>query len=85
MASSGDYYTVKLLENEVSGEILSHSNVSQNSVISLKRWIECRGFPSKGNKTECVKRFVLSLVACASIYLSSSTGVKLASGVKLAN
>ena len=55
MTSSGDFYTIKLLENEVSGAVLLHIDVSQNSVISLKRWLECRGFPTKGNKTELEK------------------------------
>ena len=55
MASSGDFYTNKLLENEVSGGVLLHSNVSQNSVICLKRWLECRGFLTKGIKTKLVK------------------------------
>ena len=55
MASSGDFYTIKLLETEVFGAVLLHSDVSQNSGISLKRWLECRGFLSKGNKTELVK------------------------------
>ena len=61
MASSGAFYTIKLLENEVSGAVLLHSDASQNSVISLKRWLECRGFEgflTKGNKTELVKRTV---------------------------
>ena len=58
MASPGDFYTTKLLENEVSGAVLLHSDVSQNSVISRKRWLECRGFLTKGNKTELVKRSV---------------------------
>ena len=58
MASSGDFYTVKLLENEVSGVVLLHSDVSQNYVISLKRWLECRGFLTKGNKRELVKMSV---------------------------
>ena len=49
MASSGDFYTIKLLENKVSGAVLLHSDVSQNSVISLKRWLECHGFLTKGN------------------------------------
>ena len=53
MASSGDFYTIKLLQNEVSGAVLLHSDVSQNSVISLKRWLECRGFSDerKQNRT----------------------------------
>ena len=55
MASSGDFYTIKLLENEVSRAVLLHIDVSQYSVISLKRWLECRGFLTKGNKTELVK------------------------------
>ena len=58
MASSGDFYIIKLLENEASGTVLLHSDVSQNSVISRKRWLECRGFLTKGNKTELVKRSV---------------------------
>ena len=58
MASSGDFYTIKLLENEVFGAVLLHSDVSQNSVISLKRWLECRGFLTKGNKTALVKKSV---------------------------
>ena len=58
MASSGDFYTIKLLENEVSGAVLLHSDVSQNVVISMKRWLECRGFLTKGNKTELVKESV---------------------------
>ena len=58
MASSEYFYTRKLLENEVSGALLLHSDVSENSVISLKRWLECRGFLTKGNKTELVERSV---------------------------
>ena len=58
MASSGDFYTIKLLENEVSVAVLLHSDVSQNSAISLNRWLECRGFLTKGNKIELVKRSV---------------------------
>ena len=58
MASSGDFYTIKLPENEVSGAVLLHSDVSQNSVISLRRLRECRGFLTKGNKTELVKMSV---------------------------
>ena len=58
LASSGDCYAIKLLENEVSGAVLLHSDVSQNSVISLKRWLECRDFLTKGNKTELVKMSV---------------------------
>ena len=50
MASSGDLYYVNLLENKVSGAIFSHSDVSQNSVISLKRWLGCCGFPTEGTK-----------------------------------
>ena len=58
MASLGDFHTIKLLENEVSGAVWLHSDVSQNSVISLKRWLECRGFLTKVNKTELVKMSV---------------------------
>ena len=58
MASSGDFYTIKLLENEVSGAVLLHSDVSQNPLISLERWLECRGFLTKGNKTELLKMSV---------------------------
>ena len=58
MTSPGDFYSIKLLEKEVSGAVLLHSDVSQNSVISLKRWLECRGFLTKGNKTELVKMSV---------------------------
>ena len=54
------------IENEVSGAVLLHSDVSQNSVISLKLWLECRGILTKGNKTELVKfekgQCVISLV-----------------------
>ena len=57
-ASSGDFYTIKLLENEGSGAVLLHIDVSQNYVISLKRWLESRGFRTKGNKTELVKMSV---------------------------
>ena len=58
MASSGGFYTIKLLENEVSGAVLLHSDISQNSVISVKQWLECRAFLTKGNKTELVKMSV---------------------------
>ena len=58
MARSGDFLNIKLLENEVSGAVLLHSDVSHNSVISLKRWLECHGFLTKGNKTELVKMSV---------------------------
>ena len=58
MASSVDCYTIKLLENEVSGAVLLHSDVLQNYVISMKRWLECRSFLTKGNKTELVKMSV---------------------------
>ena len=58
MASSGDFCTIKLVENEVFGAILIHSDVSENSVISLKRSLECRGFLTKGNKSELVKTSV---------------------------
>ena len=32
------------LSRDISNELVKHSDVSQNSVISLKRWLECRGF-----------------------------------------
>ena len=57
-ASSGDFYTIKLLEKGVSGAVLLHIDVSQNSVISLKQWLECRGLLTKGKKKELVKMSV---------------------------
>ena len=43
---------VKLLENEVSGTILSQSDVSQNYVLNLKRCLELRSVTTKGKKTK---------------------------------
>ena len=57
-ASTGDFYTIKLLENGVSGAVLLHIDVSQNYVISLKQWLECRGFLTKVNTKELMKMSV---------------------------
>ena len=75
MASSGNFYTIKLLENGFSGAVLLHSDVSKNSVISLKRWLECRGFLTKRIKTELVKRSVRRQpgdALCSSLSISYS-------------
>lgn len=56
MAASDPVYSVKLTADDVPGAKFKYSNINEHSVLELKRWLECRGLPTSGNKDELVKR-----------------------------
>ena len=51
------FFSVKLLEDDVPGAKLSHDNIHDCSVMQLKRWLECRNLQVSGNKTTLVERY----------------------------
>lgn len=56
MAVSDKIYSIKLEETDVPGAKFRCSDVSEHSVVELKRWLECRGMLQAGTKPELVKR-----------------------------
>lgn len=44
---------------DVPGAELTFANIKDHNVTQLKRWLECRGLPKTGKKTELVERYVL--------------------------
>ncbi|XP_056023104.1 uncharacterized protein LOC130046326 isoform X2 [Ostrea edulis] len=56
MAVSDKIYSIKLEETDVPGAKFRCSDVSEHSVVELKRWLECRGMLQAGTKAELVKR-----------------------------
>lgn len=56
MAASDKIYAIKLNEEDVPGAKFRCSDVSEHSVMELKRWLECRGLTTSGKKPELVQR-----------------------------
>ncbi|KAE8737185.1 hypothetical protein FOCC_FOCC017355 [Frankliniella occidentalis] len=50
------FQAVQLLDTEVNGGVLPYKTVAQNNAQSLKRWLQCRGYPCYGKKDELVER-----------------------------
>lgn len=49
---------IVLSEGDVPGAKLPHENVEVNSNHQLKRWLECRGLPRTGNRSDLISRQV---------------------------
>ncbi|XP_077869546.1 uncharacterized protein LOC144361240 [Saccoglossus kowalevskii] len=56
MATSDPFTAVNLCEDDVPGAKINVDNVSAYSNYQLKRWLECRGLTTGGNKAKLVKR-----------------------------
>ena len=56
MASISAHFEINLTETDVPGAKLRHTDVSSNSILELKRWLECRGLTTAGKKDELVQR-----------------------------
>ena len=60
MASTRDFFQVNLTENDVPGAKLDPNNFDTCSNIQLKRWLECRGIKTSGNRSELLDRWMTS-------------------------
>ncbi len=58
MLQNGSFVGVKLNETDVPGAKLIYADLRQHSVTQLRRWLECRGLPTSGNKAELAERSV---------------------------
>lgn len=56
MASTRDFIKIDLTAEDIPGAKLDINKLEDYSNMQLKRWLECRGIKSSGNRTELLKR-----------------------------
>lgn len=62
MASTSSFRKIILNENDVPGAKLKHDNVEEHTNFELKRWLECRGLKTGGNKVTLSKRYYFTII-----------------------
>lgn len=50
---------IELNVHDVPGSELPNVVIENNTVPQLKRWLELRGIPTKGNKPQLIEKFVI--------------------------
>ena len=58
MASTRDFQKVYLADDDVPGAKIDTNQLESYSNVQLKRWLECRGVKSSGNRPELLQRWV---------------------------
>ena len=56
MASSDAFNLVTLCENDIPGAKFVYESIEKHSNTQLKRWLECRGLPKNGDRSNLLKR-----------------------------
>ena len=62
MASTSSFRKIILNENDVPGAKLKHDNIEEHTNFELKRWLECRGLKTGGNKVTLSKRYYFTII-----------------------
>ena len=62
MASTSSFRKIILNESDVPGAKLKHDNVEEHTNFELKRWLECRGLKTGGNKLTLSKRYYFTII-----------------------
>ena len=56
MASTRDFHKIVLTDDDVPGAKIDTNQLGSYGNVQLKRWLECRGIKSSGNRPELLQR-----------------------------